>query len=97
MASGHACVCYDIAVVREVLGDTGVLVPVRDAAALVDEIARLVKTPDRIAFYSARAHRRAGEFSWDHARRAIDVIIRETGDALRTRQPLAEETVSLYR
>jgi len=97
MASGHACVCYDIPVVREVLGDTGVLVPVGDAAALVDEIARLVKAPDRIALYSARAHRRAGEFSWHHARRAIDRIIGETSAELQIRQPFAGETVSLYR
>lgn len=98
MASGHACVCYDIPATREVLGDGGILVRPGDAAALVDEIARLVKTPDRVASYSARAHQRAGRFSWDHARLAIDRVIGETAAELLARQPMAPtKTVSLYR
>jgi glycosyltransferase involved in cell wall biosynthesis len=89
MASGHACVCYDIPAAREVLGDAGVRVRTGDAAALVDEIARLVKTPDRVAAYSAQAHRRARQFSWDHARRAIDGIIRATAAGLGARRLVA--------
>jgi glycosyltransferase involved in cell wall biosynthesis len=97
MASGHACVCYDIPSAREVLGEEELLVRTGDAAALVDEIARLVKTPGRVASYSARAHRKAGQFSWGQSRRAIDRIIAETAAGVRIRQPFAEETVSLYR
>jgi len=82
MASGHACVGYDIPVVREVLGDCGVLVPLGDAEALVDAVADLVRDRPRLAALSARAHERAGRFSWDDARTAIDRIVCETFTAL---------------
>jgi glycosyltransferase involved in cell wall biosynthesis len=78
MASGHACVSYDIAVVREVLGNTGLLVPLDNSAALVGEIAKLVRHPALINAYAARAHERAREFSWDDARRSIEQITRDT-------------------
>lgn len=83
MASGHACVCYDIPVVREVLGDSGVFAPLGDAAALVEAIAELVKKPEAIAAYSERAHQRARRFSWDDARASIDQLIRDTVHELR--------------
>ncbi|HEX5057062.1 MAG TPA: glycosyltransferase family 4 protein, partial [Gammaproteobacteria bacterium] len=78
MASGHACVSYDIAVVREVLGDTGLLVPLDSPAALVGELAKLVRHPALIDAYAARSHERAREFSWDDARRSIEQIARDT-------------------
>ncbi|PYT14561.1 MAG: hypothetical protein DMF51_08315 [Acidobacteria bacterium] len=78
MASGHACVCYDIPVVREVLGDCGILVHLGNAASLVDAVADLVRDGSRVAALSARAHERAGRFSWDDARSAIERIVRET-------------------
>lgn len=78
MASGHACLSYDIPVVREVLGDSGVLVPLADAAALVEEIGRLVQRPERIDDYAQRAHQRAAQFSWDDARLAIERIVCDT-------------------
>jgi glycosyltransferase involved in cell wall biosynthesis len=77
MASGHACVSYDIDVVREVLGGTGVLVPLGDAAALVEQAARLVKDPAAIADHAARAHARAAEFSWEDVPASIERIARE--------------------
>lgn len=77
MASGHACVSYDIPVVREVLGDGGILAPLGDAAALVEHVAQLVKSPELIARHAARAHERARRFSWDEARRSIERITRE--------------------
>lgn len=78
MASGHACVSYDIEVVREVLGDTGLLVPLDRPASLVAEVARLVCHPPLIGAYAARAHERAREFSWDEARRSIERIVRDS-------------------
>ncbi len=87
MASGHACVCYDIPVVREVLGDCGILVPVGDAAGLVQAVARLVGDEARIAACAERAHRRAGRFSWNDAAASIDRVILET--ALKTPEPRA--------
>jgi glycosyltransferase involved in cell wall biosynthesis len=82
MASGHACVSYDIPVVREVLGDSGVLVPVGDTAALVEEAARLVRDPGSIADYAARAHERARQFSWDDASTSIERVIGDVVDGL---------------
>ena len=78
MASGHACVSYDIPVVREVLGDCGVLVPLGDTAALIDAVAGLARDPAAVAALSARAHERARRFSWGDARTAIERIARET-------------------
>jgi glycosyltransferase involved in cell wall biosynthesis len=83
MASGHACVSYDIAVVREILGDTGLLVPLDQPAALVQEVAHLVRNPALIGVYAARAHDRAREFSWDDARLSIEGIVRDTVQKLK--------------
>jgi glycosyltransferase involved in cell wall biosynthesis len=78
MASGHACLCYDIPVVREVLDDCGVLVPRGDAAALVDALARLVGDPGAVARHAALAHERSKKFRWETARDDIERIARET-------------------
>ncbi|HKQ29734.1 MAG TPA: glycosyltransferase family 4 protein [Burkholderiales bacterium] len=75
MASGHACVSYDIGVVREVLGGTGVLVPLGDAAALVERVARLARDPASIDDYAARAHARAAQFSWEDAPLSIERVM----------------------
>lgn len=84
MASGHACLAYDLPVVREVLGDTGLLVPVGDAVALVDKVAWLCSHPTAILASAARAHERARQFSWTAAGASIEQIIRETASKLRT-------------
>ncbi len=78
MASGHACVCYDIPVTREVLEDAGVYIPVGNAIALVDRVAELVRHPEKITALSGRAHERARKFSWEDAATSIDRIIRDT-------------------
>lgn len=78
MASGHACLSYDIPAVREVLGDSGVLVPLADATALVEAVAHLVQRPELMDDYARRAHQRAGQFSWDDARLAIERIVCDT-------------------
>jgi glycosyltransferase involved in cell wall biosynthesis len=78
MASGHACVCYDVPAVRELLGGGGVLVPPGDATLMVEEISRLVKDSARLRSYLASGHQLAARFSWRHACEAIDHIIRET-------------------
>lgn len=87
MASGHACVCYDIPSLRELLGGSGLLVPTGDAVALTDAVARLVKQPEAIASLAARAHERVRRFSWDDARVSMDRIIRQT--YLELRHPTA--------
>ena len=83
MASGHACVAYDIPVVREVLGDTGVLVPLGNAEALVEQVAQLARDPAAIAQHAARARAQVERFSWDDARRAIEQIARDTVEGSR--------------
>jgi glycosyltransferase involved in cell wall biosynthesis len=74
MASGHACVAYDIPVVREVLGDGGVLVPLGDAAALVEQVGRLVGDPAAVVERATLARAQVERFSWDEARQAIERI-----------------------
>lgn len=94
MASGHACLCYDIPVVREVLGDTGVLTPLGEPAAFVAALARLIADPGAVAARAALAHARARTFSWPEACTSLDAIARETwrdvagrrAAALRTRR-----------
>lgn len=78
MASGHACVCYDIPINRELLGDCGVYAPLGNAAALIDGVARLVKQPDVITACAERAHQKAAQFSWDQARVSLDRLICDT-------------------
>jgi len=78
MASGHACVAYDIPVVREVLGEAGVLVPLGDAEALVAQLAQLARAPAAIADHAAQARAQVERFSWDAAREAIEQIACDT-------------------
>ncbi len=75
MASGHACVSYDIPVVREVLGGSGILVPLGDAVALVNAVAGLAKDPESIALHAKQAHARAGQFRWADAPVAIEQVV----------------------
>lgn len=77
MASGHACVSYDIPVVREVLGETGLLVPLGDAAGLVEKVAALVGNPGLIALHSEQSHERASRFRWAAAPAAIEQVVHE--------------------
>jgi glycosyltransferase involved in cell wall biosynthesis len=78
MASGHACVAYDIPVVREVLGDSGVLVPLGDAEALVEQVAGLARDRAAVVEHAARARAQVERFSWDSARQTIEQIARDT-------------------
>ncbi len=78
MASGHACVTYDLPVAREVLGDCGIRVPLGDSRGMLDAVAKLLDEPNCIAWHAERAHGRALSFSWGDAREAIDQIIRST-------------------
>jgi glycosyltransferase involved in cell wall biosynthesis len=97
MASGHACACYDIPVVREVIGDTGILTPLGDPAALVDALARLVADPAAVATLAARGHARARTFSWPDACVAIEAIVRDTGrDLARRRAPARRPRTGLF-
>ena len=67
MAHGCCVVASDIPPHRELLGDTGILVPVDDAAALADALERVIDDPAAARALGARARARieASEYQWD--------------------------------
>jgi glycosyltransferase involved in cell wall biosynthesis len=78
MASGHACVAYDIPAVRELLDGAGLSVSPGDARALVDAVGALARAPQRIGDYAMRAHVRARVFSWPDAVERFDTLLIQT-------------------
>ena len=68
MACGSAVVASDVGGIPEVVadGETGLLVPAGDEAALARAINALIRDPARAAEFGARGRQRAvAEFSWD--------------------------------
>jgi glycosyltransferase involved in cell wall biosynthesis len=65
MASGHACLYYDIAPSKELAGDTGVAIPTGNPSRMLDELEKLMEDPKRANNLSQRAHERARLFSWE--------------------------------
>jgi alpha-maltose-1-phosphate synthase len=68
MACGSAVVASDVGGIPEVVadGETGLLVPAGDEAALATAINALIRDPARAAEFGARGRQRAvAEFSWD--------------------------------
>ncbi len=68
MACGSAVVASAVGGIPEVVsdGETGLLVPPGDEAALADAINALIRDPARAAEYGARGRARAvADFSWD--------------------------------
>jgi glycosyltransferase involved in cell wall biosynthesis len=66
MAMGLPTVAYDTPIAREVLGELGVLVPVRDVAALAEGIQTLLDDRQRRATVGPQLRLRAERlFSWD--------------------------------
>jgi glycosyltransferase involved in cell wall biosynthesis len=75
MASGLACVAYDIPPNREALGDAGVLVPVADRSALARVLSELVTVDGLAQGWGRRARQRAERMYDIHdiARRTIEL------------------------
>ncbi len=68
MAHGLCVVASDIPPHRELLGDTGILVPVGDAAALAEALCRVSGDPEIAHALGARARARieqSDEYQWD--------------------------------
>lgn len=68
MAHGRCVVASDIPPHRELLGDTGLLVPVDDAGALADALVRVATDPEAAHALGARARARieaSDEYQWD--------------------------------
>jgi glycosyltransferase involved in cell wall biosynthesis len=72
MASGHACISYDIPVLREIIGDGGLLVPVNSPAAMCNELELLLGSPDDVQALALKAHLRAREFSWENCAKGLE-------------------------
>jgi glycosyltransferase involved in cell wall biosynthesis len=68
MACGVAVVSTRGGALPEVVGDAGVLVPVRDAAAIADAVAELLQDPERVEQLGGLARTRIlSLFSWQVA------------------------------
>src|SRR5262249_34471700 len=78
MAHGACIVASDIPPHRELLGDTGILVPVGDARALADALRRVDADPDEARAFGRRAQARLAastEYQWDGvAARTAEVL-----------------------
>lgn len=68
MAMELPTVAFDTPAQREILGGTGVYVPMGDSMALANEVWQLVQTPERTRQIGQRARLRARQlFGWDRA------------------------------
>ncbi len=71
MAAGTPVVTSDVPALVEVAGGAAVVVPTGDPVALAAALARLAADPDRRGELAAAGRRRAAEFSWPAAARAL--------------------------
>lgn len=75
MAMGLPIVAFDIAVMREYLGDLGIYAPLGDAGALADQLAALLDDPDRARSLGRALRERVRlRFSWERAGREIERV-----------------------
>jgi glycosyltransferase involved in cell wall biosynthesis len=83
LARGVPVVATDVANMRELVGDAGVIVPPGDPAALASTLDRVAGNPDVLARLRAAARRRAALFSpATHARRSL-ALYRRVAQGLR--------------
>ena len=77
MVAGTVVIASDSGSLREVIGDSGVLVPEGDVNALTSALGDLLANPARMAALSARGRRRAIErFTWDAVAAGVDEMYR---------------------
>ncbi|MDP4917318.1 MAG: glycosyltransferase, partial [Haliea sp.] len=78
MACGVPVISTDGGALPEVVGDAGVLVPVRDAEALAAAIDSLLQDPQRRTLLAAAGRQRILElFSWEVCARDMDAYYRQ--------------------
>jgi glycosyltransferase involved in cell wall biosynthesis len=73
MASGHACLAYDIPVNREMLGDAGILCKFNNPKDMIDRLEWLVSS-NEIAKYAFKAHEKIKKFSWGECAKKIEEV-----------------------
>ena len=83
MASGHACIAYDIPAVREVLQDSGILVEVGKPQRICDELEKLLSDESKVKNFSKIAYERAKSFSWDSCAEKLADVFRCMHEELR--------------
>lgn len=62
MACGIPCICTRVGGIAEVLGDTGFVIPPRDAVLLAEKISKLITNPELRVVLGEKARKRAVEF-----------------------------------
>lgn len=82
MGAGLACVAYDIPVMREVMGDAGMLVEPGAPGAIVDQMSALARDPEKIRACGEAAHRQATLFSWARCANEIARVVQEQAESL---------------
>lgn len=85
MASRHACLCYDIPPVREVLGGAGILSEIGNPEALCDRLTELVMAPADVNRLANQAVMKSGDFTWEKCAMQIEKILTEFHDTLKSR------------
>jgi glycosyltransferase involved in cell wall biosynthesis len=71
MAAGRPVICTDVPALREVGGDAVITVPVADATAIAQALAKLSGDAQFRADLGARGIRRAANFSWERSARQL--------------------------
>lgn len=78
MAAAHAVVVSDIPENREAVGDTGIVFPVGDHAALTSTLTALLASPERVRQLGERARARAlAQYDWDDIALQTERLYRE--------------------
>ncbi len=80
MASGTPVIASDGGALPEVVadGETGIIVPAGDAAALAEAIGTLLAAPDRARAMGEAGHRRVIErFTWAQTAAGTEALYRE--------------------
>lgn len=76
MASGHACIVYDMPVNREVLGEAGIFVPYNRPSMMWDMVEKCIEKKDWLRQKAREAHEKAQNYSWERCAREMEAAIR---------------------